>query len=49
MEETLTIKVDIENEKQSVDYDQAFDVRNMTSSEKKKLVQHIYDSLDIAE
>lgn len=47
--ETLTIKVDIKNKIQSIDYDQSFDVRNMTASERKELVKHIYDSLDIAE
>lgn len=46
---TLTIKVDVHNEKQSIEYNQSFDVANMNDAEKKELVKHIYDSLGVSE
>lgn len=46
---TLTIKVDVHNEKQSIEYNQSFDVANMNDAEKKDLVKHIYDSLGVSE
>jgi len=46
---TLTIQVDVNNEKQAIHYKQSFDVMNMNNAEKKELEKHIYDSLGVRE
>jgi len=44
---TLTLTVDVENDKQDIDYQHSFDITDMTKQEQKALVQHIYDSLGV--
>jgi hypothetical protein len=44
---TLTLTVDVENDKQVIDYQHSFDITGMTKQEQKALVQHIYDSLGV--
>ncbi|TKK68264.1 hypothetical protein FC093_11555 [Ilyomonas limi] len=44
---TLTLTVDVENDKQDIDYKHSFDITGMTKQEQKALVQHIYDSLGV--
>lgn len=46
--ETMTIKVLVNSENQKIDYEHTFDVRNMSSLQKKKLQNHIFDSLGVA-
>ena len=44
---TLTLTVDVKNDKQVIDYQHSFDITGMTKQEQKALVQNIYDSLGV--
>lgn len=42
---TMSMRVKIENIEEPVDYDERFDVRDMSEPQKQKLKNHILDSL----
>lgn len=42
---TMSIKAEINNKEEPVDYDKSFDVRDMNEKQKEKLKNHILDSL----
>ena len=42
---TMSLRVKIENIEEPVDYDERFDVRDMSEQQKQKLKNHILDSL----
>ena len=44
---TLTITVKANTPDKKIDYEKSFDVRDMSSEEKDKLKEHIFDSLGI--
>jgi len=44
---TLTLTIDVKNEKQVIDYQHSFDITGMTKQEQNALIQNIYDSLAV--
>lgn len=44
---TLRLKVKVEDAEKSIHYDKSFDVKGMNDRKKKKLTNHILDSLGV--